>query len=69
MLSNNFINILSQEKFGKYEYGFITDAILKKYVFGFNQYIYVCSPPSMIKAVKNQRANLNISSAAIIKEK
>lgn len=69
ILGKNFINILSQEKLDKYEYGFITEAFLKGIVSDFSQYFYLCGPPAMMKAIGKMLVDLNVDPNKIVKEK
>jgi len=42
MLGKNFINILSDQKLAKYNYGFITEEFLKSVINDFNKIFYLC---------------------------
>jgi ferredoxin-NADP reductase len=68
LLGNNFINILSEQKTDKYEYGQINLDFLQNNFGGINQYFYLCGPPPMIESVENHLQNLNVDEKHIIKE-
>jgi ferredoxin-NADP reductase len=68
ILGRNFINILSDEKTDKYDYGFITEDFLKSKVSDFNKTFYLCGPPPMMDAVEKLFANLHVNKNSIIKE-
>jgi len=68
ILGNNFINILSHDKSGKYHYGFITEDFLKSTVNDFNTMFYFCCPPPMMNSLENIFHNHNIHSQQIVKE-
>jgi len=53
MLGNDFINILTDEKNGKYENGRIDKAFLKKEIPDFSKHFYVCGPDKMIADVNS----------------
>ena len=56
ILGDNFINILSQQKTGKYAYGYITETFLKKNIPDFSKFVYLCGPPPMMAAMERQLA-------------
>ena len=68
LLSNNFINNLSDEKVQGYASGKISEDFIKANSGGINKLFYVCGPPPMMSAVGKQLANLQISEESIIKE-
>ena len=68
LLCGNFINILSDEKTGEYAHGQITEDFLKGNITNFNKEFYVCGPPAMMVAIKEQLSNLGIDKKAITVE-
>ncbi len=68
MLADSFINILSDDKTNEYANGFITEDFLKNYINNSVNYIYLCGPPGMMKAVKKELKKLGIKKKAIIEE-
>jgi ferredoxin-NADP reductase len=68
LLSENFINILSDEKADGYAHGQITEGLLKAHISDFTKNVYVCGPPPMMDAIEKQLANLKIEEKLIIKE-
>jgi len=68
MLGKNFINILSDQKLAKYNYGFITEEFLKSVINDFNKIFYLCGPPPMMDAIEKQLANLQVNENSIVKE-
>ncbi|MDY0081704.1 MAG: FAD-binding oxidoreductase [Ignavibacteriaceae bacterium] len=68
ILGKNFINILSDDKSGKYASGFITEQFLKSNIDDFNKMFYLCGPPPMMNAVEKILANLNVDKSKIIIE-
>jgi ferredoxin-NADP reductase len=67
-LGKNFINILSDETDGRYEYGYITESFLKAHITDFNKNFYVCGPPPMMDAMEKILFNLHVDEKLIIKE-
>lgn len=68
LLSNNFINILSDEKQNGYAHGQITESFLKANSDSINQNFYVCGPPPMMEEVEKQLIQLKVNEKHIIKE-
>ena len=68
MLGKNFINILSDQKLAKYNYGFITEEFLKSVINDFNKIFYLCGPPPMMDAIEKQLANLQVNENSIVRE-
>jgi len=68
MLKTNFINILSHQDVEGYAHGLINADFLKAHITGSVKNIYLCGPPSMMKAVEMQLENLNIDENLIVKE-
>lgn len=68
LLGENFINILSDEQAEGFEYGFVDDNFLNKYITDFSQKFYICGPPPMMKAVLAHLKMLEVSEDSIIKE-
>jgi ferredoxin-NADP reductase len=67
-LGKNFINILSDETEGRYEYGYITESFLKAHITDFNKNFYVCGPLPMMDAMEMILSNLHVDERLIIKE-
>lgn len=63
-----FINILSDEKHDDYFYGIITEDFLKASIGDSNRNFYLCGPPPMMDAVKQQLANLGVGENSITLE-
>lgn len=68
LLGKNFINVLSDEKLEGYEYGHISEEIIRKQIDGGTKYFYLCGPEPMMEAVEKQLSSLGISQEAIVKE-
>lgn len=68
ILGDNFVNILSNENFKQYDYGYITEAFLLAHTDIQNETIYLCGPPAMMESVELILKKLNISPKSIIKE-
>ena len=68
LLGKNFINILSDDKSGKYASGFITEQFLKSNIDDFNKMFYLCGPPPMMNAVEKILANLKVDKSRIVIE-
>jgi len=67
-LCGNFINILSDEKTEEYAHGQITEDFLKANITDFDKQFYVCGPPEMMEAIKEQLSNLGINKKAVTVE-
>ncbi|HOZ81874.1 MAG TPA: FAD-binding oxidoreductase [Bacteroidia bacterium] len=67
LLGKYFINILSEEKLEGFEYGYITEGLLRQYLDA-TGYIYLCGPEPMMVAVEKHLNKLNVDSARIVKE-
>ena len=67
LLGKCFINILSEEKLEGFEYGYITEELLKRHLDGAG-YIYLCGPEPMMNAVEKQIINLGIKKEQVVKE-
>lgn len=68
LLSNNFFNILSQEKLDGYEQGYITPELIKKHSDASTKYYYLCGPEPMMLAIEKHLASLGIEENRIVKE-
>ncbi len=68
LLADNFINILSEEEVKGYEHGRINAALIQKHLAHKDDYIYLCGPEPMMKAVEEQLASLGIADDHIVKE-
>jgi ferredoxin-NADP reductase len=68
MLSNAFINILSDENDNGYFHGMITADFLKDNIGDSSRNFYLCGPPPMMDAVKQQLASLGVGENSITLE-
>ena len=68
MLSDRFINILSDEKTENFEYGHIDQSFLKQHIINLNQKFYVCGPDPMIESVVSDLKTLGVEAENIIVE-
>ena len=69
LLSNAFINILSEEKTEGYYYGTINEDFLKANIPVFYKKFYLCGPPPMMDSLLKQLANLGVAGSSIVMEK
>jgi hypothetical protein len=67
-LGERFKNILSEEKKEGYEFGFISEKLIKENINNTDSYVYVCGPPMMISAVLLHLQHLGFKKENIIKE-
>jgi ferredoxin-NADP reductase len=68
MLGKNFINILSEEKAGGFNYGLVNRDFLKSNIDDFGVEFYVCGPDPMIKMVTNALTSLGVGKELITLE-
>jgi ferredoxin-NADP reductase len=68
VLSDRFINILSDEKVPGYEHGIISESFLAKKILDLNQKFYVCGPPPMMDAIQGYLKNLGVKENAVVVE-
>jgi ferredoxin-NADP reductase len=68
MLSDRFINILSDEKTEEFAYGHIDESFLKQHIINLNQKFYVCGPDPMIESVVSDLKALGVEAENIIME-
>jgi len=68
MLSDRFINILSDEKTEEFAYGHIDESFLKQHIINLNQKFYVCGPDPMIESVVSDLKALDVEAENIIVE-
>lgn len=68
LLENNFINVLSNKKLPNYEYGFITEEIIRKHIDETTKYYYLCGPEPMMFAVEKQLKSIGIKPEFIVQE-
>jgi ferredoxin-NADP reductase len=68
LLGKNFVNILSDELVAGYDQGFITAAIIKKYIDPSVKYFYLCGPPPMMQSIETILDSLGVSKEQLIKE-
>lgn len=68
MLGNNFINILSEEKYNGYLQGEITEDFIKANCDEATKLFYLCGPPPMMEAIETQFSNMQVDPKSIIKE-
>jgi hypothetical protein len=69
LLSDLFINILSDEKIEGYSHGSITEEFLKNNIPPEYKHYYLCGPPPMMEAVLKQLPGLGINESQITMEK
>jgi ferredoxin-NADP reductase len=69
LLSDLFINILSDEKIEGYSHGSITEEFLKNNIPPEYKHYYLCGPPPMMEAVLKQLSGLGINESQITMEK
>ncbi len=68
MLSDAFINILSEEETDEYHYRRISADFLKTNISGFKQQFYLCGRHPMMDAVLKQLTKLGVDKSKITKE-
>jgi len=68
LLSENFINILSDKKEPGYLHGQITEDLLKENIADLNKHIYICGPPQMMTSIEKQLADMHVNEHLIVKE-
>ncbi len=68
MLGENFINVLSEEKTDKYEYGFVNEDLIQKNTPEPDGYFYLCGPPPMMEKLEEFLDSLNVAKSRIVKE-
>lgn len=68
MLSNNFINILTDEKKAQYDYREIDMVYLKEKINSFSQYFYICGPDPMVKSIQKMLIKLGADEVRVIVE-
>lgn len=68
LLSQNFINILSDEDIQGCEKGYINAEIIRKHQHPSLKYFYLCGPPPMMDAVEKHLSSLGIPPENVIKE-
>ena len=66
LLGKNFINILSEEKYNEYSFGFISEEFLVATVKDFEKFFYVCGPPSMMDNVIPILLKLGVSNDRLV---
>lgn len=69
LLGDRFINVLSEENLSGYEYGYINETLLQKYMDPKLPYIYLCGPDPMMDAIKSSLHTLGVPESKIIQEK
>ena len=69
ILGENFINILSDEKEDKYEYGRINEEYLKKNISNFQQHFYICGPDAFVKDISEALTKLGADVDRVVFEK
>lgn len=68
MLGTKFINILTEEKTGKYFFGHMDRAFLEKNIPDFSKPVYLCGPPGMMAAVEGYLSELQFDMKLLVKE-
>lgn len=69
MLGENAIHVITDEEKTQHNKGFINEQFLKENVKEFNKKFYVCGPPKMVEAMKEQLNHLGASTESIVFEK
>jgi len=69
MMGNNFINILSKEKHSGYDSGQIDKNYLIDNITDFDQYFYVCGPPTFVKDISKSLIALGVDEDKLVLEK
>ncbi|MEO5783113.1 MAG: FAD-binding oxidoreductase [Ginsengibacter sp.] len=69
ILGENFINILTDEKSDKYEYGRINEDYLKKNISNVQQHFYICGPDAFIKDISEALSKLGTDVDRMVFEK
>lgn len=68
MLGDDFINVITDEKTGKYINQFINKDFLKEHIDDFSQRFYVCGPPEMTEDLKKTLKDLGAETDALVFE-
>jgi len=68
LLGSSFINILSDEQYDGYNYGFITEEFLKASIPSPYKNYYICGPPPMIDKLLVQLSHLGVGEESIVME-
>ncbi len=68
LLGDNFINVLSDEENADFRHGYISADLIKQYMDGHLEHVYLCGPDPMMQAVEQQLSSLGITGGAIVKE-
>lgn len=68
LLKDDFINILSEENNESYHHGQITAEFIKKHASSLDDYFYVCGPPPMMDAIRDQLSALGVAKEKIVTE-
>lgn len=68
MLSDDFLNILSEEKTEKHAHGEIDQEFLKEHISDYSQFFYLCGPPEMMDSVKDDLFALGVEESQIVQE-
>jgi hypothetical protein len=68
MLGKNAIYIITDERSGKHQNGFINEQFLKDNIEDFSKHFYLCGPSNMVEALRNCLAKLGASPEAVVFE-
>ena len=68
LFGDSFINILSDEQYGGYAHGFISEEFLKTHISSPYKNYYICGPPPMIDSLLAQLTNLGVGKDSVIME-
>lgn len=68
LLSDKFINVLSEEKKDGFEFGFITPELIKKHADEGLKYYYLCGPVPMVEKLTEDLHRLGVDNKFIVKE-
>jgi ferredoxin-NADP reductase len=69
MLGKNAIHVITDQENTQHYKGFIDESFLKENIKDLHKKFYVCGPPKMVEAMKEQLNHLGASSEAIVFEK
>jgi ferredoxin-NADP reductase len=68
ILGKSLINILSEEVNEKYDHGFVSADLINAHIKEHKQFIYICGPDPMMRAVEMHISLLGIEDSLIVRE-
>ena len=68
MLTDNFINILSDEEVSGIRHGMINEEVLKNMNIQPDEHLYICGPPPMVDAVQGNLKKLGVADQSVVVE-